>query len=90
MIGPYIVDFCCLEQWLVVEVDGAYHLTADVADYDAERSRYLESMGFRVVRFSNADVLEELPLVVAEIAALGITVDPNQPQSPIPCPSAER
>ena len=89
MIGPYVVDFCCLEHRLAIEVDGTHHSTEEVAVYDAERFRYLESMGFRVIRFSNHEVLRELPKVIAEIAALGASFAPNQPQSPTPCPSAE-
>ncbi|MYD50686.1 MAG: endonuclease domain-containing protein [Dehalococcoidia bacterium] len=56
-IGPYIVDFVCFENRLVIEVDGGQHL--ERADYDAERTAWLESAGFRVVRFWNNQVLQE-------------------------------
>ena len=56
-IGPYIIDFVCFENRLVIEVDGGQHL--ERADYDAERTAWLESAGFRVVRFWNNQVLQE-------------------------------
>jgi len=46
-IGPYIVDFVCLEERLVIEVDGSQHLERA----NARRDDYLESLGFRVLRF---------------------------------------
>ncbi len=57
-IGPYVVDFCCLERLLVIEVDGGQHV--DQAHRDAERDAWLEGQGFRVLRFWNNDVLENI------------------------------
>jgi very-short-patch-repair endonuclease len=54
-IGPYIVDFVCLDSRLIVEVDGSQH--ADSLS-DRHRDAYLERLGFRVVRFWNDDVLK--------------------------------
>jgi very-short-patch-repair endonuclease len=71
VIGPYIVDFCCLEHRIIVEVDGAHHLAAEVNAYDEERSRYLETYGFRVLRFGNEAVLRDIDAVIAQIAATG-------------------
>ena len=56
-IGSYIVDFCCFEIKLVIEVDGGQH--AERAIYDASRTAWLESQGFSVARFWNNQVLEE-------------------------------
>src|SRR5919202_396192 len=53
-IGRYVVDFLCLHAKLIVEVDGRQH--GWEADYDAERTRTLEGMGFVVLRVSNEDV----------------------------------
>jgi very-short-patch-repair endonuclease len=50
-IGRYVVDFCSIREKLIVEVDGGQHI--DQVDYDAERTAYLESQGFRVIRFWN-------------------------------------
>ncbi|MEE8563439.1 MAG: endonuclease domain-containing protein [Alphaproteobacteria bacterium] len=54
-IGRYIADFVCFERKLVVEVDGGQHATD--RDRDAARTAWLESQGFRVLRFWNNDVL---------------------------------
>ncbi len=67
-IGPYIVDFCCLESRLIVEVDGGQH----TAERDRARSRFLAAQGFRVLRFWNNDVLGNLDGVLLVILeALG-------------------
>ena len=54
-IGPFIVDFVCVEARLVVEADGSQH--ADAEAYDAARSTWLEREGFRVLRFWNHEIL---------------------------------
>jgi len=55
-IGPYIVDFICLERHLVVEVDGGQH--AERQDHDTARDVWLGQHGYRVLRFWNIDVIE--------------------------------
>lgn len=57
-IGPYIVDFVCLEKRLIVELDGGQH--AEHSSYDGERDAWLRSQGFSVLRFWNNDVLQNL------------------------------
>ena len=64
-IGPYIVDFACFAKRLVVEVDGGQHARA--VERDTARTRWLESKGFRVLRFWNNDVLENTVGVVEAI-----------------------
>jgi very-short-patch-repair endonuclease len=59
-IGPYIADFVCVEQRLVVEVDGGTHSTEAEINADRERTVFLESKGWRVFRCSNGDVYENL------------------------------
>ena len=54
-IGPYIVDFVCLDRKLVIEADGGQH--GDAIAYDTVRTAWLEAQGFRVLRFWNNDVL---------------------------------
>ena len=74
VIGPYIVDFACRSPVkLVVEIDGETHGTQ--AEYDAKRSRYLESRGYRILRFSNRDVLHNREDVLATIS-VNLTVEP--------------
>ncbi len=64
-IPPYIADFVCLEQRLVIELDGGQH--ADAITYDATRTVFLEQQGFRVLRFWNNDVLGNAEGVLEEI-----------------------
>jgi len=65
-IDPWIVDFACPEQMLVVEIDGGYH--DNVVEDDLKRQRHLESMGWKVLRFSDKDVEEEAEAVAHAIA----------------------
>jgi len=64
-IGPYIVDFYCHEARLVVELDGRSHDAQ--MDYDAARTAWLESQGYRVIRFANAQVMKDIVSVVERI-----------------------
>lgn len=64
-IGNFIADFYCAEARLVIEVDGGIH--AHQADYDAARSEWLETHGYRVIRFTNPQILQELPAVLEAI-----------------------
>ena len=65
VIEPYIVDFYCHKAALVVEVDGIVH--ADQQEYDRHRDLNLISLGLRVIRFSNADVDQNLEGVLGEV-----------------------
>ena len=64
-----MVDFYCRDAALVVEVDGMSH--EDKAVQDAERSKYLESQGLRILRVLNSDVMHDLDAVTRAIARLG-------------------
>jgi very-short-patch-repair endonuclease len=66
-IGPYIVDFASHTHRLVVEVDGSQHGWSREAASDRARSDWLQSEGYRVVRFWNSDVLLNMPVVIGEI-----------------------
>ena len=65
-ISPFIADFACVAQRLIVELDGGYH------DYqyenDASRQKYLEGRGGRVLRYANEDVLDDVEAVAIAIA----------------------
>ncbi len=65
VLGPYVVDFVCLEQRLVVELDGGQH--AENETYDDERTRWLQGQGYRVLRFWNNEVFEETEAVLRAI-----------------------
>ncbi|WP_349258714.1 endonuclease domain-containing protein [Steroidobacter sp.] len=87
-LGPYIVDFVCVERKLIVEADGGQH--ADRREYDDARSEYLERRGYRVLRFWNNDVLLETEAVL-EVILKGL-LDPSPeplPQAPSPRPSPQ-
>jgi very-short-patch-repair endonuclease len=64
-LGPYIVDFVCLEKRLVIEVDGGQH--AENANYDTERDAWLRAQDFVVLRFWNNDVLKNIDSVVEQV-----------------------
>ena len=64
-MGPYIVDFLCERHHLVVELDG--DTDAFQKAYDARRDTFIASLGYRVMRFGNRDILNELEGVLAMI-----------------------
>jgi very-short-patch-repair endonuclease len=64
-VGRYICDFVSRSASLVIELDGDSH--AHSVDYDLARTRFLESQGYRVIRFWNNEVMENLEGVVKRI-----------------------
>ena len=58
-VGNYIVDFYCPQAKLVIELDGSQHFLEQEMQSDEERTRRLEEMGLRVIRFSNRQVNEQ-------------------------------
>ena len=66
-IGNYIADFVCFEKKVVIEVDGGQHQVR--AAYDEQRTKLLETSGFRVMRFWNNEVLGEMEGVLIAISA---------------------
>ncbi|OAL81256.1 DNA methyltransferase [Acinetobacter sp. SFB] len=67
VIAPYIMDFYCHEIGLVIELDGGQHGTADAIEYDAERSKFLEALGLKVVRYWNHEVLNQVDSVLENL-----------------------
>ena len=65
-IGPFIVDFCCVERGLVVELDGSQHAERNAAD--ERRTRLIERSGYRVLRFWDNEVLINLYGVLERIS----------------------
>jgi very-short-patch-repair endonuclease len=83
-LDRYIVDFVCLSARLVIEVDGPSHdftLTEDT-----QRTRRLEAQGYRVLRFSNAQILTDLDSVVRTVEAVLLNQIPIHPAELIPRP----
>jgi very-short-patch-repair endonuclease len=67
-LGPFIVDLCCPDRLLIVEIDGNIH--DQQFDYDEERSRLLEEFGYEVIRFRNEDIIHHLGNVLREISSV--------------------
>ena len=84
-IGPYVVDFVCLEKRLVVEVDGGHHTEHRQIAHDARRDEWLNIEGYRVMRIPNAYVFQNLGDVVGSIwAALQELPSVRPPRHPHP------
>ena len=80
-IGPYIVDFACLEHGLVVEVDGGQHNRTARTKADDIRTAWLEQNGFTVLRFWNNDVTGNIEGVLHMITASLREIGAPSPQS---------
>ena len=68
-IGPFVADFACMASRLVIELDGSHHGGAVQTGKDAERTRWLESEGYRVIRFWNNDIAGNIDGVLETIHA---------------------
>ncbi len=68
-IGPYVADFACHRARLIIEVDGGVHWREDVALRDVHRQTWLEGQGYRVLRFTNDQVLLQPEIVLDAIRA---------------------
>jgi very-short-patch-repair endonuclease len=66
-IGPYVADFACMAARIVIEVDGSQHAEGPVAERDEIRTRWLESAGYRVLRFWNNDITQNMEGVLEAI-----------------------
>ena len=64
-VGNYIPDFCSPKAKLIIELDGSQHLEQE--EYDSERTKYLEEHGYKVIRFWNNQVLNEIENVILAI-----------------------
>lgn len=67
LLGRFIADFYCARARLCIEIDGDTHAETDQAEYDEARTSLLEAYGYRVIRFTNAEVMEKLEGVVRAI-----------------------
>ena len=63
----YIVDFICLKEKLIIEIDGSGHNHSDIIEYDTKRTLWFEENGYRVLRFWNNDITQNLEGVVEVI-----------------------
>ncbi len=73
-LGRYVVDFVCLEEKLIIELDGGQH--ADSLEYGRERDSWLRSQGYTVLRFWNNQLMNETESVLEQIR-LTLSPDPS-------------
>jgi very-short-patch-repair endonuclease len=77
-IGPYIADFLSHDAMLIVELDGDTHADNAQARHDSRRTQFLEAQGFRVIRFLNSEVRDDLDDVVRRVRlACGLSEYPG-------------
>ena len=67
IIGDYIVDFICLKHQLIVELDGGYHQSPLQQIDDKQRTQWLESRGYRIIRFTNEELFSNINQVLETI-----------------------
>jgi very-short-patch-repair endonuclease len=80
-IGPYIADFACLKKRLVIEVDGSQYGSDVDSRRDETRTRWLNSEGYRVIRFWNNDVMSNTEAVMEAIHDATAVTPPRLPQT---------
>jgi len=66
-IEKYVVDFCCRKKRLIIEIDGDIHDIKEIKENDVERTTNLEKLGYKVIRFQNNEVLNNLEQVLIKI-----------------------
>jgi very-short-patch-repair endonuclease len=66
-VGYYILDFYCPEERLAIEIDGDSHEKNESKQYDVSRTKFLESIGIKVLRLRNKEVLNSIECVIKEI-----------------------
>jgi len=77
-IGPYVADFFCASERLIVELDGGQHFEPDQIRHDALRTAWFAERGYRVIRFVNSDVFKS-PASVVEGIWRALTAPPTEP-----------
>lgn len=66
-IGNYLVDFCCYEKRLIIELDGGHRKKQQIKQLDSDRTQFLAEEGYRVIRFWNSEIDHGLESVLSEI-----------------------
>lgn len=83
-VDIFIPDFVCTQKKLIVEVDGGYHLEKDQVEFDKERTRILEAVGYQILRFKNEEVLADVHTVLEKIRTKLNEIKEND-TTPSPC-----
>ena len=86
-LNGFVVDFCCSDARLVVELDGGQH--ADRVEADTKRAKDLEASGYLILRFWNNDVMLNIEGVLEEILST-LDQQPLEPPHPTPLPCGQR
>jgi very-short-patch-repair endonuclease len=88
-MGRYVVDFVCLEEKLIIELDGGQHV--ENVEYDQERDAWLMSEGYKVLRFWNNELMNEMESVLERIRlVLSNEAVHSETLSPGPSPTSVR
>ena len=66
-VGDYIVDFICKEAKIIIEIDGGQHNELENIEYDKTRTEYLNTLGYKVIRFWNNEIYENIEGVVLRL-----------------------
>jgi len=80
-LAGYIADFVCPEAKLIVELDGGQHL--EQLAYDQRRTEVLQALGFRVLRYWNDEVLQQMPAVLEDVLR-ALAYGEEHPSQPSP------
>ncbi len=83
-VAGFIPDFVCIEKRLIIELDGIYHGDKEQAVYDEARTKWLDEHGYLVIRFTNDEVINTLPVVLKQIKDVLISRNPVEETSPSP------
>ncbi len=83
-IGPYFADFVCRTRKIIIELDGSQHGEPGKMKYDSDRTSYLNSLGYAVLRFPNHEVMRDIDAVSRAIE--GYIVESSFPAGPLPNP----
>ena len=67
VMGNYVVDFCCTSKKIIIELDGFQHYEEKGLIKDAERDAFLNEQGYRVLRYTNAEIHEKFDDVCCDI-----------------------
>ena len=68
IVDEFIVDFICIEKNLIIEVDGKYHTTKEQQEADDLRTKILQELGFKVIRFTNEEVIGNIENTISKIS----------------------
>jgi very-short-patch-repair endonuclease len=80
-VGPFSLDFYCVEEKLAIELDGDSHFSPEARESDAQRQHFIESFGIRFLRFTNHEVYDNLDGVLEVIADAVQAGPPSIPPS---------